>query len=179
MFSSKFNSLILGGYGNDFKSVISKFIIQDSSSDTREITPRRMSQNIFDDKSLFVQIMSWCRQATIHYLNQFWPRSKSLCAITSTQRINWSSMSMCHIDELVQKLRNSIANALELRLYCTNPSIYKAQPRRSRTTTHILVRHMVTSTMTSWHGKTFRINNGAHVTSLKWWISKVHNYVLA
>ena len=40
-------------------------------------------------------------------------------------------MSMCygmaeslHIDGLVQERRNSIANALELRLSCTNPSIY-------------------------------------------------------
>ena len=30
----------------------------------------------------------------------------------------------CYIDGLVQEKRNSIANALELRLSCTNPSIY-------------------------------------------------------
>ena len=30
----------------------------------------------------------------------------------------------CHIDELVQESRNSIANALELRLSCTNLSIW-------------------------------------------------------
>ena len=30
-----------------------------------------------------------------------------------------------NIDRLVQERRNSIANALELRLSCTNPSIYK------------------------------------------------------
>ena len=29
-----------------------------------------------------------------------------------------------HVDGLVQERRNSIANALELRLSCTNPSIY-------------------------------------------------------
>ena len=29
-----------------------------------------------------------------------------------------------HIDGLVQERRNSIANALELRLYCTNPSLW-------------------------------------------------------
>ena len=32
--------------------------------------------------------------------------------------------SQLHIDGLVQERRNSIANALELRLSCTNPSIY-------------------------------------------------------
>ena len=30
-----------------------------------------------------------------------------------------------YIDGLVQERRNSIANALELRLSCTNPSIYR------------------------------------------------------
>ena len=31
---------------------------------------------------------------------------------------------MAYIDGLVQERRNSIANALELRLSCTNPSIW-------------------------------------------------------
>ena len=34
-------------------------------------------------------------------------------------------MGMSYIDRLVQERRNSIANALELRLSCTNPSIWK------------------------------------------------------
>ena len=34
-----------------------------------------------------------------------------------------------HIDGLVQERRNSIANALELRLSCTNPSIYNYNPK--------------------------------------------------
>ena len=33
-------------------------------------------------------------------------------------------ISICHIDGLVQERHNSIANALELRLSCTNPSIW-------------------------------------------------------
>ena len=33
-----------------------------------------------------------------------------------------------YFDGLVQERRNSIANALELRLSCTNPSIYEMQP---------------------------------------------------
>ena len=31
-----------------------------------------------------------------------------------------------HLDGLVQERRNSIANALELRLFCTKPSIWSA-----------------------------------------------------
>ena len=33
-----------------------------------------MPQNPFHDKSLLVQVMAWCRQATSHYLIQCWPR---------------------------------------------------------------------------------------------------------
>ena len=36
---------------------------------------RWMPQGLTDDKSTLVQVMAWCRQATIHYLNQCWPRS--------------------------------------------------------------------------------------------------------
>ena len=38
---------------------------------------------------------------------------------------NWKCQGVpSHIDGLVQERRNSIANALELRLSCTNPSIW-------------------------------------------------------
>ena len=36
----------------------------------------------------------------------------------------------CHIDGLMQERRNSIANALELHLSCTNPSIYSSNEIR-------------------------------------------------
>ena len=35
----------------------------------------------------------------------------------------YSHLAIVHIDGLVQERRNSIANALELRLSCTDPSI--------------------------------------------------------
>ena len=34
-----------------------------------------MPQNTFDDKSILVQIVVWCRWATSYYLNQSWPKS--------------------------------------------------------------------------------------------------------
>ena len=40
-----------------------------------EITVRRKPQNTSDYKSRLVQVMACCRQATIHYLAQNWPRS--------------------------------------------------------------------------------------------------------
>ena len=39
-------------------------------------------------------------------------------------RLSCTNPSIYHVDELVQERCNSIANALELRLSCTNPSIY-------------------------------------------------------
>ena len=38
-----------------------------------EIALRRMSLDLTDDKSILVQVMAWCRQATSHYLSQCWP----------------------------------------------------------------------------------------------------------
>ena len=38
---------------------------------------------------------------------------------------NWLSLQHYQIDEFAQKRRNSIANALELRLSCTNPSKWR------------------------------------------------------
>ena len=42
-----------------------------------EIALIRMPQNNFDDKSTLVKAMAWDHQATNHYLNQCWPRTRS------------------------------------------------------------------------------------------------------
>ena len=47
-----------------------------------------MPQNPVDDKSVLVQVMAWCLQATSHYLSQGWPRSKSSYGITKPQWVN-------------------------------------------------------------------------------------------
>ena len=39
-------------------------------STSYEIGLRWMPQNIFHDKSIFVQVMTWCIHATIHYLSR-------------------------------------------------------------------------------------------------------------
>ena len=44
-----------------------------------------MPQDPADDKSKLVQVMAWCRQATIHYWSQFWPRSKFPNGVTRPQ----------------------------------------------------------------------------------------------
>ena len=40
-----------------------------------EISFRWLPPDLTDDKSTLVQVMTWCRQATSHYLGQFWPMS--------------------------------------------------------------------------------------------------------
>ena len=72
------NSLAPGRSGCNFKSVIFNLIlligILRSSNDN---ALRWMPQDFTDDKSILVQVMAWCRQATSHYLSQCWPRSMS------------------------------------------------------------------------------------------------------
>ena len=41
-------------------------------------------------------VMAWCRQATSHYLSQWWPRSLSPYGITRPQWVNSRSLCICH-----------------------------------------------------------------------------------
>ena len=57
-----------------FRWVLFKLItVIDGWDPCCEIALRRMSLDLTDDKSTFVQVKAWCRQATIHYLSQCWP----------------------------------------------------------------------------------------------------------
>ena len=58
-------SLAPGRYGSDFLNCVNFM------STPREITLLWMQQNTFDEKSTLGLVMAWCRQATSHYLNQF------------------------------------------------------------------------------------------------------------
>ena len=53
-----------------------------------ELTLRLMSLDLTDEKSTLVQVMSWFRQATSHYLSQWWPSSLSPNGITRPQWVN-------------------------------------------------------------------------------------------
>ena len=83
------NSLVLVRWGGNFKRVIFKLITQNSSLGTwSEIVLRQMPQNLTNEKSALVQVMAWCRQATSHYLTQYWSRFMSKYGITRPQRVN-------------------------------------------------------------------------------------------
>ena len=71
-----------------FKSIwcIFKLILLNGGWDiSDEIEPRWIPLNLTDDKSILVQVMVWCRQATSHYLSQCWPRSLSPYGVTRPQ----------------------------------------------------------------------------------------------
>ena len=68
--------MALGLCCSHLKSMIFKFIILNSSLGTHCIIgPRWMPQNRTKGKSILVQVLAWCHQATSHYLSQCWPRS--------------------------------------------------------------------------------------------------------
>ena len=53
-----------------------------------EIALRQMLLDLFDVKSTLVQVMVWCRQATSHYMGQYWPRFMLPYGITRPQWVN-------------------------------------------------------------------------------------------
>ena len=44
--------------------------------------------DLTDNKSTWVQVKAWCRQATSHYLSQCWPRSMLSFGVTRPQWVN-------------------------------------------------------------------------------------------
>ena len=73
---SEINPLELGRCGSNFKSVICKLILENSSLDTRyEITLRWMAQDLTIGKSTLIQVIGLFHQAAKHFLIQCWPRS--------------------------------------------------------------------------------------------------------
>ena len=52
---------------------------------------KHMPQNTFDDESKLVEVMDWCRWATIHHMGQCWLRSMSPYDVTEPQ---WDELSI-------------------------------------------------------------------------------------
>ena len=54
-------------------------------------------QNHTNKKSILVQVMAWCRQATSHYLGQCWPSSLSPHGVTRPQWVNRKCQDYAYI----------------------------------------------------------------------------------
>ena len=93
---TSFNSLAPAICVSKYKVIIFKLIIQNNSLVAHyEISLRWMSQNLTNEKSTLVQIISWCRQETSHYPCQCWPRSMTPYGFT---RPHWVKTMVSDID---------------------------------------------------------------------------------
>ena len=97
---NRVNSLAPGRFKFNFRYVISKLILVNGGwGISYEIALRWMPLDLTDDKSILVQVMAWCRQATSHYLSQCWPKSMLPNGITRPQWINSSHLSYITKDD--------------------------------------------------------------------------------
>ena len=84
------NSLAPGKSECNFRFLIfQKISVIDGWVVTCKLALRWMSLNLTDDKSILIQVMAWCRQATSHYLSQCWPRSLSPHGVTNQPLSGW------------------------------------------------------------------------------------------
>ena len=83
------NSLAPGRFQFTFSLVIFKLILVNGGwGISYEIALRWMPLDLTADKSTLVLVMAWCRQATSHYLSQYWPRSMLPNGVTRPQWVN-------------------------------------------------------------------------------------------
>ena len=86
---SNINSLALGRFLFNFRLVILKLtLVNGGWGISYEIALRWMPLDLTDDKSILVQVMAWCCQASSHYLSQCWPRSLMPYGVTRPQWVN-------------------------------------------------------------------------------------------
>ena len=91
------NSLAPGKFQWHFRYLIFRTIsVIDGWGISWELVLRWMSLDLTDDKSTLVPVMAWCRQATSHYLSQWWPRPLSPCGITRPQWVNFQLHTIQH-----------------------------------------------------------------------------------
>ena len=92
------NSLAPGRCGCNLKLVILQLISRIDVLSTCEIALRWKKQDLTDDKSALAQVMAWCRQATIQYLSQCWPKSLSPYGATTPHWVKRLLMWPCRLD---------------------------------------------------------------------------------
>ena len=99
IFMININSLAPGRSEYDSKSVVFNLVLLigvfRSSYDN---ALRCMPRDLTDDKSTLVQVMAWCRQATSHFVSQFWLSSLSPYGVARPQ---WVKVT-CKSHVLVQ-----------------------------------------------------------------------------
>ena len=88
-----FNSLAPGKFEWNFRYLILQIIsVTDCRVISCELALRWMPLDFTDDKSILVQVMAWCHQATSHYLSQCWPRSLSPYGVIRPQWVKYKDI---------------------------------------------------------------------------------------
>ena len=148
------NSLAPGRFQFNFRMVNLKLtLVNGGWGVSYEIALRWMPQDLTDDKSILVQVMVCCCQATNHCLSQYWPRSLSPYGVTRPQWIN------------------SHLFLLQTRAPCSPPAYYQAfrcsSPTLVSTSSHHISLQSWVSTYASHH-----ISLWSPVTSCLWFTVK-------
>ena len=86
------------------KNIFKLILVTDGCDISIEIALRWTSRDLSDDKSTLVQVMAWCRQATSHYLNQYWPRSLPAYGVTRPQWVHSLLLGKCALFYLYQNI---------------------------------------------------------------------------
>ena len=96
------DSLAPGKFEWNVRYVIFKWIsVVDGWGIFCEITLVLISLDFTDDQSILVQVMAWCRQATIHYLSECWPRSLSPYGVKGQ-----NELIVCQLYSFSKRLHN-------------------------------------------------------------------------
>ena len=107
------NSLAPGKFEWHFRYLIFQIIsVTDGWGISCELSLRWISLDLTDDKSTLVQVMAWCRQATSHYLNQWWPRSLSPYGVTRPQWVEELERQR-HPSDLVQAYHKKFQSSMK------------------------------------------------------------------
>ena len=109
--SGSVNSLVPGKFDCHFRYQIFQIIsVINGWGISSELALRWTSLYLTDDKSTLVQVMAWCRQATSHYLSQWWPRSLLPYGVTRPQWVNGlvPSGDMPLLEQMLTKFYDAI-----------------------------------------------------------------------
>ena len=87
------NSLAPGRSECHYKNVIFNLVLVTGIFRSSHDNALRWMPQDLTDKSTLVQVMAWCRQATSHYMSQWWPWSMSPYGITRPQWVDLIMLS--------------------------------------------------------------------------------------
>ena len=110
--STHFNSLAPGKSECYYYLIFQIISVIDGWGISSELALQRwMSQDLLMIKSTLVQVMAWCRQATSHYLSQWWPICRHMVSLGPNEfKLITRNSSMHTHSEMLSCECHSLAN---------------------------------------------------------------------